>query len=125
MESNQAMQPCALSLGFYHHGCADVSGVVKLTRFPIGHPDASMRCGHPRQVTLMQSVARREFYKVRHRGAHEVRMRRSAVTPAVDVGLHNVARIVNVVTIETGAMIFVLTNDLKVTRGSAVSFSAA
>jgi hypothetical protein len=29
-------------LRLYHHRRPDVSGVVKLTRFPIGHPDASM-----------------------------------------------------------------------------------
>jgi hypothetical protein len=52
-------------------------------------------------------------------------MRRSAVTPAIDVGLYDVARVINIVTIETGTMIFVLTDDLKVTSRSAVSFSAA
>src|SRR5438876_1156902 len=72
----------------------------------------------------MQSVARREFEKVGHRGAHKVRMRRSAVTPAIDVGLHDPTRVINVVTIETGAMIFVLTDDLKAANRSAVSFSA-
>src|SRR5207247_8079057 len=73
----------------------------------------------------MQSVARREFEKVGHRCAHKVRLRRSAVTPAIDVGLHDPARVINVITIETGAMIFVLTDDLKATSRSAVSFSAA
>jgi len=71
----------------------------------------------------MQPVARREFEKVGHRSAHKVRMRRSAVTPAIDVGLHDPARVINVVTIETGAMIFVLTDDLKATNRSAVSFA--
>jgi hypothetical protein len=52
-------------------------------------------------------------------------MRRSAVTPAIDVGLHDLARVINVVTIETGAMTFVLTEDLKATDRSAVSFSTA
>jgi hypothetical protein len=52
-------------------------------------------------------------------------MRRSAVTPAVDVGFHDAARVINVVTIEAGAMILVLTNDLKTTSGGTVSFSAA
>src|SRR6266496_3391257 len=54
-----------------------------------------------------------------------MRMRRSAVTPAVDVGLHDFARGINVITIETGAMIFVFTDDLKATNRSAVSFSTA
>src|SRR6266568_403899 len=72
----------------------------------------------------MQSVARREFEKVGHRCAHKVRVRRSAVTPAIDVGLHDPIRVINVVTIEAGAMIFVLTDDLKATSRSAVSFSA-
>ena len=30
------------SLRFYHHRCPDVGGFIKLTRFPIGHPDASV-----------------------------------------------------------------------------------
>src|SRR5260221_10443978 len=72
----------------------------------------------------MQSVARREFEKVGHRCARKVRVRRSAVTPAIDVGLHDPTRVINVVTIEAGAMIFVLTDDLKPTNRSAVSFSA-
>src|SRR6266478_5096081 len=72
----------------------------------------------------MQSVARREFEKVGHRCAHKVRVRRSAVTPAIDVGLHDPTRVINVVTIEAGAMIFVLTDDLKATNRSAVSFPA-
>jgi hypothetical protein len=32
--------PRAPSLRFYYHWCADVSGVIKLARFPIRHPDA-------------------------------------------------------------------------------------
>src|SRR5437773_7908287 len=54
-----------------------------------------------------------------------MRMRRSAVTPAVDVGLHDFARGVNVIAIETGAMIFVFADDLKAPNRSAVSFSTA
>jgi len=81
----------AHTLGFYHHRRPNVSSTVKLARFPIGHPNASMRCGHARQVTLVQSVAGREFEEVGHRGAHEVRMRRSTVTQAIDVGLHDMA----------------------------------
>src|SRR6266436_7159306 len=77
----------------------------------------------PRQVALVQSVARRELEKVGHRGTHEVRMRRFGVTPSIDVGLHDATRVVNVVTIETGAMIFVLTDNLEVTNRSAISFA--
>src|SRR5438132_5586876 len=73
----------------------------------------------------MQPVARREFEKVGHRSAHKVRMRRSAVTPAIDGGLHDPPRVINVVTIDTGAMIFVLTDDLKATNRGAISFSSA
>src|SRR6266436_5075504 len=73
----------------------------------------------------MQSIARGEFEKVGHRGAHKVRMRRSAVTPAIDVGPRDPARVINVVTIDTGPMIFVLTDDLKAPNRSAISFSAA
>src|SRR5258707_10626618 len=51
-------------------------------------------------------------------------MRRLAVTPAVDIGLHDMAGVINVVTINTGAMIFVLTDDLKAANRSAVSFAS-
>src|SRR5437879_13637415 len=54
-----------------------------------------------------------------------MRMRLSVGTPAIDVGLHDPARVINVITIETGAMIFVFTDDLKATNRSAVSFSTA
>jgi hypothetical protein len=52
-------------------------------------------------------------------------MRRSVVAPAIDVGLYDPARVIDVVTIETRAMIFVLTDDLKATNWRPVSFSAA
>jgi len=73
----------------------------------------------------VQSVARREFEKVGHRRAHKVRMWLSAVTPAIDVGLNDPARVINVVTIEAGAMICVFTDDAKATNRSAVSFATA
>src|SRR5262245_39547899 len=73
----------------------------------------------------MQSVARRKFEKVRHWSTYEVRMRRSAVAPAIDVGLHHLARGINVITINTGAMLFVFANNLKATSRSAISFSTA
>jgi hypothetical protein len=50
-------------------------------------------------------------------------MRRSAVTSAIDVGLHDPARVIDVVTIQAGVMIFVLTDHLKATNRSAVSFA--
>src|SRR6476660_5236902 len=51
-------------------------------------------------------------------------MGRFAITPAIDVGLHHPARVINVVTINTGAMIFVLTADLKAANRSAVTFAS-
>src|SRR5882757_4525308 len=59
--------PRAPFLRFYHHQCAEVSSAIKLARFPIRHPNASVRCRHPRQIALVQSVTRREFEKVGHR----------------------------------------------------------
>jgi hypothetical protein len=50
-------------------------------------------------------------------------MRRFGVTPDIDVGLHDPARIINVVTIDTGAMIFVLTDDLKPANRGAVALT--
>ena len=116
--------PCASLLGFYDHQCANVCGVIKLARFPIRHPNASVGCGHSRQVTLVQSVSWGKLEKIGHRCAHEVRMRRFRVTPRIDVGLHDVARVINKVTIDTGPMIFVLTDNLKTTNRRAVSFTA-
>src|SRR4026209_1375754 len=110
-------------LRLYYYWCPNVNGVIKLTRFPIGHSNASVRCRLPRQVTLVQSVARRELEKIRHRCAHEVAMRWFGVTPAIDVGFHDSARTINVVTIDTGAVIFVLADDLKTTSRCAVSFA--
>ena len=94
-------------LRLYHHRCPNVSGVIKLTCFPIRHSNASVRCGLPWQVALVQSVARRELEKIRHRGAYEVGMRWFGVTPAIDIGFHDSARTINIVTIDAGAMIFV------------------
>jgi hypothetical protein len=50
-------------------------------------------------------------------------MRRFGVTPAIDVGLHDATRIVDIITIQTGVMIFVLTDNLEVTKWSAISFA--
>src|SRR6266576_1757677 len=86
--SSAAARP---SLRFYHHHGAEVGGVIELARFPIRHANASVCCRPPRQVALVQSVARREFEKVGHRAANEVRVRRFGVTPAIDVGLHDPA----------------------------------
>jgi hypothetical protein len=51
-------------------------------------------------------------------------MRRFRVAPVIDVGLHHATGTINVVTIETGAMLFVLTDDVKATNRSAVPFAA-
>src|SRR5436190_21404052 len=52
-------------------------------------------------------------------------MRRSAVTPAINVGLHNSSRRIDVIAIDAGAMTFVFPDDLKATNRSAISFSTA
>lgn len=54
-----------------------------------------------------------------------MRVWRFARAPAIDIGLHDFARGINVVAIETGAMIFVFADDLKATNRSAMSFSTA
>src|SRR5206468_8524643 len=61
--------------------------------------------------------------KIGAAGGPRVRMGGFAVTPAIGVGLHDPARVINVVAIETRAMIFVLTDDLKAANRSAVPFS--
>src|SRR5438105_14694085 len=50
-------------------------------------------------------------------------MREFGVTPRIYVGLHHMTRIVNIVTIDTRPMVFILTNHLKATNRSAVSFA--
>ena len=40
-------------LRFDHYYCAEMYGVIKLARLPIRYPNASVRCGHSRQVTLV------------------------------------------------------------------------
>ena len=52
-----------------------------------------------------------------------MRMRRFGVTAAIDIGLRDPARLINVITVEAGTMTFVLTDHLEVTNGSAVSFA--
>src|SRR5438874_9276231 len=51
-------------------------------------------------------------------------MRRFAVTPAINIGFHDVAQVINIVTIKAGAMIFVFPDDLKPTYRSPVSFAS-
>ena len=51
-------------------------------------------------------------------------MWRFAVTSAIDVGFHHVASAINIVTINTGAMFLILTDDFKATDGRAVAFAA-
>src|SRR5256714_9271941 len=54
-----------------------------------------------------------------------MRTRRFAVFPAVDVGFHNPAGIIDVIAVETGAMIDVFPNNVEATDRGAVSFAAA
>jgi hypothetical protein len=54
-----------------------------------------------------------------------MRIRWFAVTPDIDVGLHNPPGSINVVAIDAGAMILIFTDNLKATNRSAVSFSTA
>jgi hypothetical protein len=50
-------------------------------------------------------------------------MRRFTVAPAIDVGLHDVPRVVNIIAINTGAMLFVLTDDVKAAKRGAIPFA--
>jgi hypothetical protein len=50
-------------------------------------------------------------------------MPRFGVTPAINIGFHDVARVINIVTINAGAMIFVLTEDLKATNWGSIPFA--
>src|SRR6185312_5615519 len=67
-------QRTAGTLGFYDDGCSNMDGVITLTRFPIRHPNATVRCRFPGQITLVQSVAWRELDKVGHWCAYEMGM---------------------------------------------------
>jgi hypothetical protein len=50
-------------------------------------------------------------------------MRRFGVAPVVYVRLHDPAGVINIVAVNTGAMIYILTEDLKATNRSAVPFA--
>src|SRR5437867_1799598 len=54
-----------------------------------------------------------------------MRVRRFLVTPDIDVRLHDLPRAINVVAIDTRAMIFVFADDFKATSWSAISFPTA
>ena len=53
-----------------------------------------------------------------------MRMGRFRVTPGIDVSSHDPTGIINVVAVETGTMILVLTHYVKTTDWSAVSFAS-
>ena len=109
----------------YDDWCPNAGNGVKLTRFPVGQPDAAVGCGFAWQVTLVQSVTWREFEKIGHRSADEVRMWRAAVAPAINVRPDDFARGIDVITIEARAMIDVFAGDPEATGRSAISFSTA
>ena len=72
----------------------------------------------------MQSVARRELEENTGIGAPtKCECGGLGAAPSIDVGFHDATRIVNIVTIEAGAMIFVLPDNLEVTNRSAISFA--
>lgn len=49
-------------------------------------------------------------------------MRRFGIAPDIDVAFHYAARVIDVVTINARAMVFVLPDDLKPTNRCTVSF---
>ena len=50
-------------------------------------------------------------------------MRRLRVAPRIHVRFHDMARVINIVAIDTGPMTFVLSSNLKAANRSAVSFT--
>src|ERR1700674_329628 len=117
------MRKFFLSLRLHHHRRADMRGVEKLPRFPIGHPDASVRRGNTGQIALVQSISRRELEKVRHRRAYKFGMRRLRIFPHVHVWPDDPARlVVNIGAVEAGSMILVFADDAELTNRRSVPF---
>lgn len=71
----------------------------------------------------MQPVARFELNEEGHRRPNEMRTRRPRVFSRIDIGLHHVAVVTDVVAIQTGAMLFVFADDSETTRGRVVTLA--
>src|SRR5262249_38655500 len=74
-------------------------------------------------MARVQSVAGQEFEEERHRRAEEVRAGRARRFAAIDVGLHDIAVVIDVVAVKPRAVILVLADDTEFSSGRAVAFA--
>ena len=102
-----------------------MNGAVKLSSFPIRHPDTSMRRRHAGQISLMQSIARREFHEERHRCPHEFRMARPGIFPDIHVWPDDPARLIHIGAVKAGSVILVFADDPERTDRRPMPFAAA
>jgi hypothetical protein len=98
------------SSGTYRDRRAEVCGLIELARFPVRQADAAVRGRHTRQVALVQPVPGRELDEEGHGCALEMGVRRFRILAAVDIAFHYPAGIVDIIAVETGAMVDVFPN---------------
>src|SRR5437588_12469033 len=124
--SRQSAECESLSaLRLHHDGCADMRGVEKLARFPIRHPNASVRRRNAGQIALVQSIPRRELQEVRHRRAQKMGMGRLRIFPHIHVWPNDSAGVVHVITVETGTVILVFADNTELTKRRSVPLTTA
>jgi hypothetical protein len=71
----------------------------------------------------MQTVTRFEFDEVRHRRSDKMSARRFRMLSHIDVGLHNAPGMVNVIAIQTRAMILALADHFEPAGRGIVTFT--
>src|SRR5438477_4281647 len=111
------------ALWLHHDGCADMRGVEKLARFPIRHPNASVRRRNTGQIALVQSISRRELQEVRHRRAQKMGMGRLRIFPHIHVWPNDSAGVVHVITVKAGTVTLVFADNTELTKRRSVSLT--
>jgi len=82
---------------FDDYGCANGRIIKKrLGHFP-RDANAAMRCGIRRHIALMHRVTAAEKHRVRHTRAVVMRTRRFGILACIDIGFHDVTKIVYVI----------------------------
>jgi hypothetical protein len=106
-------------------GRADSRGVVELSRFPIRQPHTAMRSWVSRQMTRVQSVPWLKLQEERHRRANKPRTARLGCPSHIHIRTNDSSASVNIVSVQSGAMINVLSNDAEAPRRCAIPLAAS
>src|SRR5882724_2476948 len=69
----------------------------KPNRHLSGQPNAAVRCGKRRNISLMHRVAASEEHRIRHSGAIKMRALRLGIFSGIDIGFNDVTVIVHVI----------------------------